>query len=97
MKLVNKLDPHVEYVFRHIPPSEPSASPNFLSAYGVSLDLKKMDYLALDDRNLGKRSHLVNIMSFNTFVSDWRLFVQLRGSRPGTKDGSCAASYTRTP
>ena len=25
-----------------------------LSGYGVALDLKKTDYLALDDRNLGK-------------------------------------------
>ncbi|KAF8164188.1 UDP-glucose:glycoprotein glucosyltransferase-domain-containing protein [Mycena galopus ATCC 62051] len=36
--------PPVEYVFRH-------AKRNTLSGYGVSLDLKKMDYLALDDRH----------------------------------------------
>ncbi len=51
MKLTNRLDPHVEYVFRHIPPAVPSEARNFLSGYGVALDLKKMDYLALDDRN----------------------------------------------
>ncbi|PPQ88795.1 hypothetical protein CVT25_010481 [Psilocybe cyanescens] len=51
MKLTNRLDPHVEYVFRHIPPTTQSEGSNYLSGYGVSLDLKKMDYLALDDRN----------------------------------------------
>ncbi|KAF9051644.1 glycosyltransferase family 24 protein [Panaeolus papilionaceus] len=51
LKLTNTLDPHVEFVFRHIPPSNPSSSRNYLSGYGVALDLKKMDYLALDDRN----------------------------------------------
>jgi hypothetical protein len=36
---------------RHIPPSDRGLSErNILSGYGVSLDLKKMDYLALDDR-----------------------------------------------
>ncbi|KIM46645.1 glycosyltransferase family 24 protein [Hebeloma cylindrosporum] len=49
--LVNKPEPHVEYVFRHIPPSNPGEK-NYLSGYGVALDLKKKDYLALDDRNL---------------------------------------------
>ncbi|KAF8954770.1 hypothetical protein BDZ97DRAFT_1908037 [Flammula alnicola] len=52
LTLVNRLDPHVEYVFRHLPPSNPPQARNFLSGYGVALDLKKMDYLALDDRNL---------------------------------------------
>ncbi|PPQ69221.1 hypothetical protein CVT24_000018 [Panaeolus cyanescens] len=51
LKLTNTLDPHVEFVFRHIPPSQPSVTRNYLSGYGVALDLKKMDYLALDDRN----------------------------------------------
>ena len=40
----------LEYVFRHIPPLHPR-SKNYLTGYGVSLDLKKMDYLAIDDRN----------------------------------------------
>ncbi|PIL30079.1 hypothetical protein GSI_07656 [Ganoderma sinense ZZ0214-1] len=43
--------PHLTYVFRPIPPP-PSASSErtYLSGYGVALDLKKMDYLAVDDR-----------------------------------------------
>ena len=50
-KIANKLDPHVEYVFRHIPPTTRSNGRSYLSGYGVALDIKKMDYLALDDRN----------------------------------------------
>lgn len=54
--LADRPVPHVEYVFRHIPPDGLDASVrNFLSGYGVALDLKKMDYLALDDR-LSKRA-----------------------------------------
>ncbi|KAF8905183.1 glycosyltransferase family 24 protein [Gymnopilus junonius] len=53
LKVTNRPDPHVEYVFRHIPPTTPSSLKNYLSGYGVALDLKKMDYLALDDRQQG--------------------------------------------
>ncbi|KZT07030.1 glycosyltransferase family 24 protein [Laetiporus sulphureus 93-53] len=45
------LSPHIEYVFRPIPPEGRDISKrSYLSGYGVALDLKKMDYLALDDR-----------------------------------------------
>ncbi|KAJ6562664.1 glycosyltransferase family 24 protein [Mycena capillaripes] len=53
--LADKQIPAIEYIFRHIPDSanpDPD-SRNILSGYGVSLDLKKMDYLAVDDRNAG--------------------------------------------
>nr|GAT58270.1 predicted protein [Mycena chlorophos] len=50
--LADKPSPHIEYVFRPIP-GQLREEPNFLSGYGVALDLKKMDYLALDDRNVG--------------------------------------------
>lgn len=53
LALAEKPGASVEYVFRPIPDSADSR--NFLSGYGVSLDLKKMDYLALDDRNTGPR------------------------------------------
>ncbi|KAF5330129.1 hypothetical protein D9611_010543 [Ephemerocybe angulata] len=49
-KLSSKPNPHVEYVLRHIPPTERNGHSNTLSGYGVGLDLKKMDYLAVDDR-----------------------------------------------
>jgi hypothetical protein len=42
--------PRVQYIFRPIPPKGPAREKTYLSGYGVSLDLKKMDYLALDDR-----------------------------------------------
>ncbi|KAK0480614.1 UDP-glucose:glycoprotein glucosyltransferase-domain-containing protein [Armillaria novae-zelandiae] len=43
----------IEYVLRYIPPKQADDAPrSFLSGYGVALDLKKMDYLAVDDRNM---------------------------------------------
>lgn len=62
-RLVNKPDPHVQYVFRHIPPSTPGEK-NYLSGYGVALDLKKMDYLALDDRNLNAAGKVPEVFIF---------------------------------
>lgn len=51
----NAPTPHVEYVLRHVPPKDHASNEarTFLSGYGVALDLKKMDYLALDDRRQG--------------------------------------------
>ncbi len=46
----------VQYVLRHLPPAgfpDVESEDVFLSGYGVALDLKKMDYLALDDRRQG--------------------------------------------
>ncbi|KAJ7078310.1 glycosyltransferase family 24 protein [Mycena belliarum] len=54
--LASKPSPSVEYVFRHVPAATDTDARNFLSGYGVSLDLKKMDYLALDDRNANPRT-----------------------------------------
>ena len=46
--------PHVTYVFRLIPPVENSNQQRtYLAGYGVALDLKKTDYLAVDDRLKG--------------------------------------------
>lgn len=52
----NAPTPHVEYVLRHVPPKDHMSNDErtYLSGYGVALDLKKMDYLALDDRRQGK-------------------------------------------
>ncbi|KAF9447216.1 glycosyltransferase family 24 protein [Macrolepiota fuliginosa MF-IS2] len=53
----NKAAPHVEYVLRYVSPQGPKSARNYLSGYGVALDLKKMDYLAVDDRLAsGKKS-----------------------------------------
>lgn len=46
--------PRVAYVFRPVPPADRDlAVRTHLSGYGVALDLKKMDYLAVDDRLQG--------------------------------------------
>ncbi|EKM57416.1 glycosyltransferase family 24 protein [Phanerochaete carnosa HHB-10118-sp] len=44
--------PHIQYILRHIPPTGHASDREraYLSGYGVALDLKKMDYLAMDDR-----------------------------------------------
>ncbi|KAF9461692.1 glycosyltransferase family 24 protein, partial [Collybia nuda] len=52
LSLAKKPVPEIEYVFRHIPPqTRDNTVRNHLSGYGVALDLKKTDYLAIDDRN----------------------------------------------
>ncbi|KAI0628063.1 glycosyltransferase family 24 protein [Trametes polyzona] len=43
--------PRISYVFRPVPPANRDAAVRtHLSGYGVALDLKKMDYLSVDDR-----------------------------------------------
>jgi len=55
--LAEQPEPHIEYVFRHIPSGiRNDSARTYLSGYGVSLDLKKMDYLALDDRHSNQGS-----------------------------------------
>ncbi|KAF8069177.1 glycosyltransferase family 24 protein [Lyophyllum atratum] len=52
LSLADKPEPLVEYVFRPIPPKTlDDHVRNYLSGYGVALNLKKTDYLAIDDRN----------------------------------------------
>ena len=60
LQIANKPDAHVEYIFRHIPPTARSDGRSHLSGYGVALDLKKMDYLALDDRHSASGGTLLN-------------------------------------
>ncbi|KAF9495097.1 glycosyltransferase family 24 protein [Pleurotus eryngii] len=49
--LSNRGDPRVEYILRYVPPAgREVAQRNYLSGYGVALDLKKTDYLVVDDR-----------------------------------------------
>ena len=48
--LSRETPPRLRYVYRHVPPEGGPVAPNHLSGFGVTLDLKKMDYLALDDR-----------------------------------------------
>lgn len=45
------LPPKLTYVFRYVPPKrEGPITREYLSGYGVGLDLKKTDYLVMDDR-----------------------------------------------
>ena len=64
LRIVNQLNPHVEYVFRHIPPTTRSNGRSYLSGYGVALDIKKMDYLALDDRHSSSGGRSLIIIPF---------------------------------
>ncbi|KAL5522625.1 hypothetical protein ACEPAG_8642 [Sanghuangporus baumii] len=50
-KLATLPQPRVEYVFRHKPSGKSNiGNKSYLSGYGVALDLKKTDYLVVDDR-----------------------------------------------
>jgi UDP-glucose:glycoprotein glucosyltransferase len=50
--LAKQPTPHIEYILRHVPPtSRETSARTYLSGYGVALDLKKTDYLAVDDRH----------------------------------------------
>jgi UDP-glucose:glycoprotein glucosyltransferase len=62
LSIASKPFPHLEYIFRHIPPTI-SSGQSYLSGYGVALDLKKTDYLAVDDRHANHRGILFHIMS----------------------------------
>ncbi|KAJ8081870.1 killer toxin resistant protein [Marasmius tenuissimus] len=54
--------PLMEYVLRHVPPkaAHQGITKAYLSGYNVALDLKKMDYLALDDRHVKQRGTNAN-------------------------------------
>jgi len=54
LRQANASDPQIEYVFRSIR-GKTKRQDYDLTGHGVALDLK-MDYLALDDRNLGTHS-----------------------------------------
>ena len=54
-RITDQPDPRVEYVFRYVPPKQTTGPKSGLSGYGVALDLKKTDYLAVDDRGTAGR------------------------------------------
>lgn len=55
-RLATSKSPRIEYVLRYVTPGERDFEKKAtLSGYGVALDLKKTDYLALDDRHLGEK------------------------------------------
>ncbi|KDQ52112.1 hypothetical protein JAAARDRAFT_198531 [Jaapia argillacea MUCL 33604] len=58
--LSSEVNPRVECILRWAPPASKdgvvAGERSYLSWYGVTLDLKKTDYLALDDRRSGSKS-----------------------------------------
>ncbi|THH29185.1 hypothetical protein EUX98_g5002 [Antrodiella citrinella] len=62
--------PHLEYVLRPIPPGDRDESKrSYLSGYGVALDLKKMEYLAIDDRSNQQESKVSDSRSETDSIS----------------------------
>lgn len=54
--LTKEPQPKARYVFRHAPVPQSDSLLHYLSGYGVFMDLKKMDYLALDDRRQSRNN-----------------------------------------
>ncbi|KAG5641244.1 hypothetical protein DXG03_005668 [Asterophora parasitica] len=70
LSLADATNPLVEYVFRHIPPkARENQLRNYLSGYGVALNLKKTDYLAIDDRNTRKGTSKGDVQQSNDYES----------------------------
>ncbi|KZT37012.1 glycosyltransferase family 24 protein [Sistotremastrum suecicum HHB10207 ss-3] len=46
---------HVQYIVRYVPVKSSQSAPLYLTGYGTSLDLKKTEYLAQDDRRTWKQ------------------------------------------
>jgi UDP-glucose:glycoprotein glucosyltransferase len=61
---------HISYRLRYRPPVEPTDRPVMLSGYGVSLVLKKTDYMVMDDRDVegdaGKDKTAVEAVKLST-------------------------------
>jgi len=68
LRLSSGTSPMVQYVLRPIPPKGSANEKTYLSGYGVTLDLKKMDYLALDDRLTHQKSMLHLICLFYLLI-----------------------------
>ncbi|RXW17921.1 hypothetical protein EST38_g7933 [Candolleomyces aberdarensis] len=95
-KLSNKPNPHVEYVLRHLPPTGRAGQGSTLSGFGVGLDLKKMDYLALDDRlskSAGKAQQKNTAASEDAVVVD--PIMQLIEAYPENTTASDAKGLTK--
>lgn len=62
LALSTALPPRLTYIFRHVPPKHEGPVPReYLSGYGVGLDLKKTDYLVMDDRSAKRRGATIFI------------------------------------
>jgi UDP-glucose:glycoprotein glucosyltransferase len=75
----------VQYIFRPIPPEGSTGEKTYLSGYGVTLDLKKMDYLALDDRRSHRNRTLHHYYLLRLSHSKATRFQHLRRCPNGTR------------
>ncbi|KAG6918623.1 hypothetical protein DXG01_013034 [Tephrocybe rancida] len=83
LNLAEKENPHVEYVFRYVAPTgRDDHVRNYLSGYGVALNLKKTDYLAIDDRNGRNGGNGENTSKHDNSVSDADPILSLIDNHP---------------
>jgi UDP-glucose:glycoprotein glucosyltransferase len=77
--LANAPEPRVEYIFRHAIPlsRQTKTEPAYLSGYGVSLDLKKMEYSAVDDRRVASGG-----LYLSRLIHDQPISFDIRSSEP---------------
>ncbi|KAL6299204.1 glycosyltransferase family 24 protein [Sparassis latifolia] len=88
-------NPHIEYVFRAIPPENRDLSlRTYLSGYGVALDLKKMDYLALDDRRQGSSGQTAESDGAVESISDVDSVMVLVQQYPANTDVNASTPLT---
>ena len=86
LAMASATQPRLEYIFRHKPASNDVArDKTYLSGYGVTLDLKKTDYLVLDDRR--PKPHLRQVMK-KMFVHDNK-FTTAKRNKDGHMVRSC--------
>jgi hypothetical protein len=65
LSLASKPTPTVEYILRYISLDRDKDTRSYLSGYGVALDLKKMDYLAIDDRHSRFKGAVLSLLLSN--------------------------------
>ncbi|KAG6839745.1 hypothetical protein C0991_012004, partial [Blastosporella zonata] len=83
LSLADKPNSHVEYVFRYVAPTgRDERVRSYLSGYGVSLTLKKTDYLAIDDRNTRNGANGENTSKHDDAVVDIDLILSLIENHP---------------
>ncbi|KAI5117547.1 hypothetical protein M0805_004373 [Coniferiporia weirii] len=82
-KLSSAPRPRVEYVFRHVPPEgQATHGKSYLSGYGVALDLKKTDYLAVDDRRSASNDYAKDDASLEDSLIEEDLVLSLLEKYP---------------
>ncbi|KAH8113837.1 UDP-glucose:glycoprotein glucosyltransferase-domain-containing protein [Phellopilus nigrolimitatus] len=95
LKLSSSPQPRVEYVLRHIPHTGQSERrKSYLSGYGVALDLKKTDYLAVDDRQSASSGHERNEASSEGLPNEDDLVLSLIEQYPQNTSADISPSLS---